>query len=685
MQKMKLVNFRNHPELELEFKEGVNGIIGKNGSGKSSVLEAIEFLCTGKLFDSKEQCITDGGSTGYVYGEFLIDDKLAKIKRALSESKTSLEYDGKKYSKSSDVKNLWGQLFQIDEHIFSNVIVAHQKDIPMLFSGEDRIREAIFQKIFLVPNTAKLRSLIWDEYLKKAPAEYYVDTPDVVLTKENQLSQLGQQRQIAAVSLEAAKKKTLLPEEKQKLLDDLVRYRQMEKNLLEVPQLEQGLANAQEQLRLLQSEQAGLATQIQGLDAGLFHKKRASLNELKTAFSTRNNYLNRISELKSLLNNFKFDQKEYDETLRLCDEYAGLIAGLVHKRDDLRKSLTTLEEAQKQNKVAKCPTCQQGISDFTSLVSKLKGDLTVADQAHFEYTQKLVGMADKKKSLLKSKEQIDQLTTQLDQIESMAKTTKEVQFDENLLTILKEAEDKFLADKQRHDELTNSIGGMQLKQKMLEEQLASKKNVEPDFATQLARINSFLQMNEQAEKDYNDCRMALGLLDQQIVTLKNSIEENKLHAAENAKRAIYVNTLQKLYEIFHISVFPRKLAQTYVAEVERQLTRFLVKFNFRYRAKVLDNFKIQMINDSGYTLPRVSGGQEMVVGLCLRMALHAMFSQAFPMLIIDEGTTHLDSDENRPLYFEIIKGLRQELGIKQLIVIDHDAGLAGVCDHAIQL
>ena len=36
--------------MKLQFKPGVTGITGKNGTGKSSIIEAILFAFTGKLF-----------------------------------------------------------------------------------------------------------------------------------------------------------------------------------------------------------------------------------------------------------------------------------------------------------------------------------------------------------------------------------------------------------------------------------------------------------------------------------------------------------------------------------------------------------------------------------------------------------------------------------------------------------
>jgi DNA repair exonuclease SbcCD ATPase subunit len=113
--------------------------------------------------------------------------------------------------------------------------------------------------------------------------------------------------------------------------------------------------------------------------------------------------------------------------------------------------------------------------------------------------------------------------------------------------------------------------------------------------------------------------------------------------------------------------------------------KYLSYFNLPYKIKVEDGFKIRLYSDDNPNpLPKVSGGQEIMVGICLRLALHNMFAQSFNILVVDEGTTHLD-ETNRQNYFNIIGELRKQKIINQLIVIDHDPNLTSVVDQLIQL
>lgn len=52
---LKLVNFRNYDQVEVEFSKGVNIIIGDNGGGKTNLVEAIDFLTIGKSFKTLDE------------------------------------------------------------------------------------------------------------------------------------------------------------------------------------------------------------------------------------------------------------------------------------------------------------------------------------------------------------------------------------------------------------------------------------------------------------------------------------------------------------------------------------------------------------------------------------------------------------------------------------------------------
>ena len=59
---LQLINFRNYDNLHLNFKRNINLLVGKNGQGKTNIVEAIYMLSFGKSFrTNKDKEIIDDG------------------------------------------------------------------------------------------------------------------------------------------------------------------------------------------------------------------------------------------------------------------------------------------------------------------------------------------------------------------------------------------------------------------------------------------------------------------------------------------------------------------------------------------------------------------------------------------------------------------------------------------------
>ena len=70
LKRLHLNNFRLFNDNLFEFGEGANLILGKNGTGKTSILEAINVLFSGNSFRTKETktCINSDSSFFLVSG-----------------------------------------------------------------------------------------------------------------------------------------------------------------------------------------------------------------------------------------------------------------------------------------------------------------------------------------------------------------------------------------------------------------------------------------------------------------------------------------------------------------------------------------------------------------------------------------------------------------------------------------
>ena len=50
IQKLKLIQFKNHEKSEFDFCNGLNCFYGKNGVGKTNVLDGLHYICNGKSY-----------------------------------------------------------------------------------------------------------------------------------------------------------------------------------------------------------------------------------------------------------------------------------------------------------------------------------------------------------------------------------------------------------------------------------------------------------------------------------------------------------------------------------------------------------------------------------------------------------------------------------------------------------
>ena len=122
--KMKLINFRNYENQEIQFNKNINIIYGDNAQGKTNILEAIFLSSFGKSFrTSKEkELIKFGQDKLMVEANFQKKDRDGKIRIEIS-SKKQITVNGIKIKKLSE---LLGNI---------NIVIFTPEDINILKDG----------------------------------------------------------------------------------------------------------------------------------------------------------------------------------------------------------------------------------------------------------------------------------------------------------------------------------------------------------------------------------------------------------------------------------------------------------------------------------------------------------------------------------------------------------------------
>lgn len=104
LKKIKIINFRNYKEQQIELDKDINLFFGENAQGKTNILEAV-FLCAiGKSFRAKKEkeLINLEEKKAFLEIEYEKEDRSGNIKIELDDKKT-IYLNGIKQSKLSDI------------------------------------------------------------------------------------------------------------------------------------------------------------------------------------------------------------------------------------------------------------------------------------------------------------------------------------------------------------------------------------------------------------------------------------------------------------------------------------------------------------------------------------------------------------------------------------------------------
>jgi DNA replication and repair protein RecF len=134
LKSLSLVNYKNFDSKNLDFDPTINCLVGKNGIGKTNILDAIYHLCFGKSYFNPvaTQNIKHGTDFFMIDGEFQKNEREEKIVCSFKKGmKKVIKRNGKAYEKFS-------------EHIgFLPLVIISPADRDLIVEGSDTRRKFI--------------------------------------------------------------------------------------------------------------------------------------------------------------------------------------------------------------------------------------------------------------------------------------------------------------------------------------------------------------------------------------------------------------------------------------------------------------------------------------------------------------------------------------------------------------
>ncbi|MFM7488341.1 MAG: DNA replication/repair protein RecF [Cytophagales bacterium] len=150
LQQLRLYNFRNIAEAQLNFSSDIVCLLGKNGSGKTTVLDAIHYLSLTKsaINPADGQNIRQGEQQFVIRGKFEQNEKTQEVTCAYTlGQKKFVNEDGRDYTKFS-------------EHVgkYPLVLISPQ-DIELIWDGSE-MRRKFFDSVLSQLDKTYLENLI---------------------------------------------------------------------------------------------------------------------------------------------------------------------------------------------------------------------------------------------------------------------------------------------------------------------------------------------------------------------------------------------------------------------------------------------------------------------------------------------------------------------------------------------
>ncbi|MCW5941559.1 MAG: SMC family ATPase [Fimbriimonadaceae bacterium] len=778
---LKLENFRQHKSTEIAFRDGMIAIVGPNGTGKSTVVEAILFALYGKKRGTKDDVRffwSGGRQVAKVTLVFELEDKRWTIERRENDANLSTvvdDGDGPKLkhvaTSISDVKAKVESLLRLTHEQFVNSFCAEQKALAFLADKnaqgrQDEIAKMLgYDRLKDAAETAKDRQKQVEAQAKGLSEALREDAELAAALKEAQAAHaqlradektLAEGRKALAEALEAAREGDARAAKWLGFLEQLNDIRRDGRAIADnLEALAKDEAKGAEEVAEFE-RLAPVVVEFEALETR--NKEFATLGE---AFRRRQKVEQDVQATRKTLTDLEavLAKLPASDAEAAKDGVAQATAALTAARAAHRASREAWAEAKKAASNAaieartryqaakasldrakdlvrqgKCPTCRQPIGDdFEAHVLAHEAELSV--------------IADKMAEGEKAAKEADRVPDQVTAAEAAEKAAEEAfrraqsaheeaakrHADRTTHLTLVEAErnrlsklEADLGEPVAYDEtdhkavLTRLTDIRPLRDRRLSfagaaERLALNRQLQAakkaEFAALKAKADDLLAKQSELGFESRDAadaaREAFRQRDTELKLKDAEIKghgERVAHAQQDvdrAKKEIETNRERKLRHEALAS------ESKHLAQTRKELNRLRERLNLelrpqleyragenldlltggRYRTLRLDeSFSPTVVEDDNVAKGVISGGEEDVVALALRLALSELIQErhGMPMtlLILDEVFGSLDS-ERRQHVMDRLSALKTRF--TQMVVISHIEEINQVADRCLYL
>lgn len=744
----RLRHFQRHEDAHWTFKvgeesAGLIGVIGSNGSGKSTILDSQRFLLIGEVPDyNKDELVGWGappGEPAYVKSLYTFDGRPLEMHRELTGSAAWYKFDGGKPVKGITAFNEFVRdTMGLDKEVCDKSIFIRQNDIVDILFTEPAKRRKAWLRLMGMGEAEWIHATMGTYMGGLLPM---ADHSEEVATHRLRVKALRAEMHRIWKSVPAP-----VPDAEFAILNEKIT------NLHNRQGAVRSLRTAMEAARARHSM---AATQVQAkADAATMADKAMALAisaKLNTP-SPPSDAEQRLANMQKNIEDMQASVNAYRELESVADSLERTIArmepakaeiskytekGLQERQNvymDLRdkaskaradeallKSLHTSLTTGHRGDLTTCPLCLQTIKNKAALVGSLEYRLETARQlaqklsteadtvsgevtrtrvlksnAEREYTvvSEQIRSLDLRKDQLVPKitgatdqKEVDDLRTGMETIRAAIRMAGELATNEKIAVAAYEAASAAYNDAVNAEKLTKE-----------EADRAAQALVGSDTQETIDTARRPLEEALAARNDARTRRQGLlGELAGTRASVKSVISDIRRLEASMAREKAQRQAVQVLEDVrgfFHHTQGPTMVVARVLEDITGGVNEFLGYFNAPFTVMPdLAEMTFRIIWIDGRQAPEtpplakvLSGGQKVALALSFRLAAYFMFSSRLGFMTLDEPTNHLDEDNvaNFGHLMDKLRNLARETTL-QILISTHARSIVSSLDYVIDL
>ncbi len=668
LKKIKLENIRSYENAELEFPVGASILSGDIGSGKTSVLLAIEFALFGLQPGQRgSSLLRNGKNRGSVALEIEIDNNTIVLERGLEKGKTvsqsyaKIQINGVEQEISvTELKNKVLSLLNYPKEFAKKTNILYKFTV---YTPQEQMKQIILEKPEARLDT--LRHIFGIDKYKRVKENTDIFT---VRLREQSREYEGRIKDLDDVKEKRKEKQHNL----EKLEDSLVELREELKKRQKNMEMEKEKV---EDIEKKIKEKEKYEREAEKTSIMLLAKKETLIN-LKNELSKLTRELEQARAVKFNSEEFKQKQSLLKDKEKLVEEKNGIFLELMSRIRALSSASLNSKNLQEQiSRIDLCPTCLQQVNEVYKkiIVSKLEEDIS-------KYKKETLSLekekAEASEEIEKIKEEISRLNKEIGELNFLRMKTEELTTKENKL---EELEKQKISAERDADILERQILTLKQSASVLKkfEIVYEKEKAELERLVEEVREKELDLASREKEKE-----LTLVMIEEISIEIKKK---------ENIKiRLIKITELEDWFSSSFLSIIS-STERTIMLKLREDFSKL---FNEWFNILVPEIFTVKLdedftpvIEQQDYQLDYsfLSGGERTAVALAYRLALNQVINSLLSriktkdLVILDEPTDGFSEAQ-----LDKIRDVLNQLKVRQLILVSHEPKLESFVENIIK-